>query len=538
MTIIQALNDDRFFRSSFKDPTTWAAWRLFLKALFGLPISSDDGGLELFRRCTGREKPPEHPARESYVICGRRSGKSFMSAVIAIYLACFKDWSDYLSRGERGWVFIVAVDKMQAGIIKQYASGLLNSIPSFRAAVDHETQWEIHLRNHVVISVKTCNFRAVRGYTILSAILEEVAFARDDFSANPAQEILTALRPGLATIPESLLLAISTPYTRSGLLYEQFRAHWGQDDGPLIWKAPTRLMNPTIDQGLIDSAIRQDPQAARAEWLSEFRDDISAFIPPEVAEACIVPGRFELPRVQGIRYSAAIDPSGGRQDSMTLAVAHREKSGKVVLDVLRERRPPFKPQAVVEEYANVLKSFDIHSAGSDHYAGEWVTEAFSKCGITIENSELSSSQLYLELLPVLNNGGIELLDSKRLASQLAGLERRPRSGGRDLITHYPGGHDDLGAVLAGVVVRVMNEENYLRSEPPSLGFAVEELTEEEKLKRQDYDWLLGRPSKKPESEEPTDEELMKELEADEEKVEPSMTIKTGWKNGRFEKKRT
>jgi hypothetical protein len=50
-------------------------------------------------------------------------------------------------------------------------------------------------------------------------------------------------------------------------------------------------------------------------------------------------------------------------------------------------------------------------------------------------------------LPRITNRTIELPDSKRLVSQLNGLERRTRSSGGDQVTHFPGSHDDLANVV-------------------------------------------------------------------------------------------
>jgi hypothetical protein len=52
---------------------------------------------------------------------------------------------------------------------------------------------------------------------------------------------------------------------------------------------------------------------------------------------------------------------------------------------------------------------------------------------------------------LLNARKIELLDNQRLLNQFASLERRTRAGGKDLITHPPGGHDDLANACAGAV---------------------------------------------------------------------------------------
>ncbi len=451
MNIIDALARKDLFAPLFKDLATWRVWTVYLRGLFGLGIE-DPKDKRTFKDATGLKIPPREKVRESFVICGRRSGKSYISAIIASYLAAFKDWKPYLSPGERGWIFVVANDKAQAGIIKAYVSGIFHQVKCLKSLVEKETVETLELRNGVNIAVKTASFRSLRGFTVLCAILEEIAFWRSEESANPDKEILAAVRPALATIPDSLLIGISTPYSRAGVLFDMWKNYYGQAGGPLIWKAPTRVMNPTIDKKLIDRAIKDDPQAAAAEWEAEWRADIEAFLSQELIEAVTIPGRFELPRVAGVSYHAFADPSGGRQDSFTLGIAHSEPSGKAVLDVLRERRPPFQPTAVVAEFSDVLKSFGCQEVTADRYAGEWVVEAFRGHNIVVRPSEKSASELYLEALPLISNGMVELLDIKRLAGQLTGLERRARSGGKDLITHYPGGHDDLANSAAGALV--------------------------------------------------------------------------------------
>ncbi len=458
MNVIDAWYRKDIFRPLFKNPSTWHAWEVYLRGLFGLPIEGAED-LALFKDCTGFEYTPGEKVRESFVIAGRRSGKSYTSALIAVFLACFKDWTAYLSPGEKGWVFIIAVDKAQAGIIKAYISGIFHGVKCLKGMIERETQETIDLRNGISIGVKTASFRSVRGYTILTAILEELAFYRSEDSANPDKEILAAIRPALATIPESLLLGISTPYSRTGVLWEQYKANFGKPGGPLIWKAATKTMNPMIDGRVIDNALKEDPQAARSEWESEWREDIEAFITAELVEAVMIPSRHELPKIDGADYFGFIDPSGGRQDAFTMGICHREGSGKIVLDVLRERRPPFQPQGVVAEFANVLKSFNISSVESDKYAAEWVAEAFRTHEIEVKNSELTASELYLNFLPLISNGTVELLDNKRLLAQLTGLERRARSGGKDLITHYAGGHDDLANSAAGACVLAARSES-------------------------------------------------------------------------------
>ena len=453
MNIIEAIHDHRFFRPIFRDLDTWGAWFTYLRALFGLPLDIKKEG-KLFESCTGLETIPRQRSRESFVICGRRSGKSFISSIIAIYLATFKNWREVLSPGERGYIFIIANDKNQARIIKNYVSGILNSGSSFRSMIMKDKTWEVDLNNCVTIAVHTCSFRTLRGYTLLAAICEELAFWRSEDSANPDREILTALRPALAQFPkDSMLLGISTPYSRRGVLFEAFKKHYGQGGGPLVWRSPTATMNPTISKKLIEEAFEEDPQGALSEYDAVFRTDIEQLIPLEAIEAVTIPGRYELPRIRATEYQAFTDPSGGRQDSFTLGIAHKDKKSKVILDLLREAKPPFEPEKVTVEFAGVLRGYGISTVEGDRYAGEWVTDSFKRNGISVRSSKLNKSEIYLELLPMINSGRCELLDNKRLGLQLNSLERRTRIGGKDSIDHLPGLHDDLANAAAGAIIR-------------------------------------------------------------------------------------
>lgn len=449
-TLLDAMSDPDWFGPIFSGPT-WARWRVFLKALFGLPMTDDER--TLYTQHTERPTPPSEPAREAWVIVGRRGGKSQIAALAAVWLA-LQDYSGSLSPGEVGTLPIIAADRNQARTVFRYIEGLIESVPVLRAMVAHKTKESIALSNRVVIEVHTSSFRAVRGYTLIGVVADEVAFWRSEDSANPDVEILTGLRPGMATIPNALLLCISTPYSRRGALWTAYRDHFGRDHDPvLVWQASTQTMNPSVDQRLIRQAFEDDEAAALAEYGGQFRSDVEVFLSEEVLARVVVPDRHELPAMRQARYVAFADPSGGSQDSFTLAIAHRDlTTGKIVLDRVCEARPPFNPSEVVESFSQVLRSYGVSKVTGDRYAGEWPVEAFRRNRITYEPSELTKSDLYLEALPLLTSGAVELPDAPRLLSQLRALERRTSRNGKDSVDHPPLGHDDLSNAAAGAIV--------------------------------------------------------------------------------------
>jgi hypothetical protein len=153
--------------------------------------------------------------------------------------------------------------------------------------------------------------------------------------------------------------------------------------------------------------------------------------------------------MSSVRYHAFVDPSGGSADSMTLAIGHREKD-VIVIDAVRERRPPFSPEDVVAEFSALLKSYRITRITGDRYAGEWPRERFREHGISYEPAQKPKGDLYRDMLPIINSRKLDLLDDARLLTQMLGLERRTARGGRDSIDHAPGAHDDLANCVAGL----------------------------------------------------------------------------------------
>ena len=448
VNIIEALGDKTLFKTHFRGDT-WLPWMAFLMALFGLPMG--EAALALFRAHTGRQEPPVAAFKEAALVIGRRGGKSRILALIAVFLACFRDYTPYLAPGEVATIAVIAADRKQARSIFRFASGLLHAVPLLEPLVQEETADTITLSNRVVIEIATASFRVTRGYSFAAVLCDETAFWRSDEAANPDVEIIGAIRPGLATIPSSVLLLASSPYRKRGVLWNTFSKHYGRDEARvLVWKATTLEMNPGLDPAIVAEAFEEDPEAASAEYGAEFRSDLSDFIGRDIIRACTATGVYERQPSRGA-YHAFVDPSGGSADSMTLAIAHRDGE-RIILDAVREAKPPFSPEAVVTDFAALLRSYGIKSVTGDRYAGEWPRERFRVHGIQYELSEMPKSEIYLACVPLLNATRVQLLDLPRLASQLTGLERRTSRSGRDTVDHAPGSHDDLANAVAGALL--------------------------------------------------------------------------------------
>jgi len=220
--------------------------------------------------------------------------------------------------------------------------------------------------------------------------------------------------------------------------------------------------NPTLDQAEIDRQLALDPEKAGAEYLSQWRDDLTNFLDRMLVEAAVDQGILTRSPNKAITYTAFADPSGGRGDSFTAAVGHRE--GTVLfVDALFEKRAPFDADQTIDEVAHLLKCYNVNTVRGDDYGADLVVSAFRRRGISYKNlklgdaegrqGRLNRSEIYLNSVGLFTAGRVKLPDNPRLVHQLISLERRAaRSSGHDTVDHPAGGHDDLANACCGCLV--------------------------------------------------------------------------------------
>ena len=449
-TVEQAMLDPKLLGAGFGDSKTWQQWRVVLKATFNLELNREEA--RAFAAIAGGRQPPSQKVRELWCVLGRRSGKSRVAAALAVFFATLVDYTGKLAPGEAGYVVVLAASKDQAKAIKNYAEGFLRSSPMLASSISDVTLAdEIRLHGGIVIGIHAANYRTIRGRTLLACIFDEVSFWRSEESAQPDLEVYRAVVPALSTTG-GMLVAISSPYRKVGLLHTKHRDYFGKDDpSVLIIQGESRIFNPTLDDDIIQRAKTEDPEAALAEWDGQFRTDLSQLFDDASIDAAIDYGRpLELPPRDGLSYRAFVDASAGRHDAFCIGIGHRE-GGRLIADVIRGRRPPFDPATVAAEYAALAKEYRCGKVYGDNYSGEWVAQAFKGAGIEYARCELPKSSLYLESLPYFMRGAIAIPNSPILIRELRLLERRVGRSGKDSVDHGAGGSDDYANVLAGAM---------------------------------------------------------------------------------------
>ena len=216
----------------------------------------------------------------------------------------------------------------------------------------------------------------------------------------------------------------------------------------LFLQGPSKLLNPLLDQGLIDSAYADDPEAARSEWGGLFRSDVTSYLPDDIIDRALS-GDRSRPRMPEFEYCPFVDPSGGVPggDFMTLAISHQGPGGRLVLDHLTGVEPPFQTEEVVARFCVTLSAYGCANVYGDKYAGLWPAQAFQRHVIGYIPSELDTSAIYREVAPLFMNGRASTFSITRALRPSCGCSsahrravaspmpsRTPRGGTRTMTT--------------------------------------------------------------------------------------------------------
>ena len=423
---------------------SWSLWWALILLVLGEKLTKDE--MKLVAPFIGRELPKGFAPRLVAAFIGRRGGKDSAAAILVIFLALVRQWK--LSPGETAVVLTLAVDREQAKVAFKYIRGVLDTVPELAREVDGSTSDRIVLKNGVEIQIATSDYKSVRGRTVVAAVLDEFAF----FMSDDAIEVMRALRPAMATQPDAKIIVLTTIYASHGPAYELFR-QWGQGDpDQLVIRGTTRDFNPTITEAFIKRELELDPTGAGAEYLTIPRSDVARFIDEALLDPLTRSSPRELPWIPAsangahFTYYAGVDVSGGRGDSTAAAVA-RQDGDRVVICAVKHWPAPHDPLVVAKEVATFLKEYQLSHAVADQYGAEVVRSVYREAGVELMPTELSRSDTYLAVLPLLTTGRIELPDDPTLRRELIALERRTGRG-KDVVDHPPHGHDDVSNACA------------------------------------------------------------------------------------------
>lgn len=456
MLRIEELNIVEFIQHPLvlNDQSLSEAQITIVKSFYGLPLA--DTELEIYHRGTGRDAYEQGPCEEATVIAGRRGGKTTLS----IYIACYEATREHgIPDGQEGHIMIIAKDLRQAKTAFRVMREKLRKSPVLSKFIKKVTRDEIILKNNVVISCFPPNHDSVRGRNLIAVICDEIAFwASDKSAASPAEEVLAALRPGMASVHNTKLLKISTPYGKVGVVWQEFSRRT-ELDFP-VWQLTSLEMNPTLKREKLERERRLDEDKYRREYLAEFTDSISGWVPPEYIAQCIVRGRTEFPPQRDVNYFAALD-AATRSDDFAIAIVHKTPDDTVVVDCVRTWTPrktagvSLLIEPILFQIRDLLEIYHTNQVTGDQYYSDAISQQLLKLQIVCERFNFtaqSRSGLFTNLRHLLAERKLELPEDPKLLGQLRNLRQEQRPGG--YIDVRPSGGKDDSAVAVALAVSI------------------------------------------------------------------------------------
>ena len=422
--------------------------RTFLKSIYGLELDSAE--FDFYCRATGRKTYDPREQKETTAIIGRRGGKTRLAAQIAVYEATRVH---NIPPGERAFILVIAPVLKQAQIAFRYIRKYISSSPELSDLVVKERKSEIELRNGITIACQPCSQITVRGDSVVCAICDELGFwKREETAANPEREVIAALRPAMATLTNTKLVKISTPFRKDGILWDDFRERDSLDY--LVWQASSKEMNPTIPDDFLKEEERKNKEDFRREYLAEFTDSVLGWITWEMLEPCVVRGCRELPRVSNGTYVAAVDPAF-RESEFGFAILHRSDSGHITVPFAARWTPthnsPLNLESISVQINDILRRFVINSLVGDQYCFPILREHFEKLGIFYREFSFgphTRASIYGNLRQLMGQQKLSLVDHPDLIRQLISLEQIRAANGNTDIRPPRSLKDDIAIAVA------------------------------------------------------------------------------------------
>jgi len=447
--------------------------KTFLKSTYGLPLDAEE--LDLYKHASGRQTytPVEHS--EATCIAGRRGGKTGkIASTMAIYEA-FRDHG--VPPGEEAFVMLLAPTVKQARIAFRCIRSYLRGSRVLSKHIVSVTKDEIVLDNSITIGCYASTYDGVRGRTIVAAICDEMAFwPHDEAAANPDEEVLAALRPGMATVRNPKLLKISTPFAKQGVLWKEYQRR-SELDFPVLQFSSAEL-NPTLKPSILEKERNRDEGKFCREYLAEFVDSINGWIVPELLEPCIVRGRLEVPYKSDVTFLAVADPAFVHDD-FALAVLSRGDDGRIVVHrVVRwsgTKAAPLGHEDVLAQVKSILTEYQINSLTGDQHCFDVIRQLLERLGVHYRKYNFDArtrAEIFANLRHLLSQRKIELLDNPELVRQLRNLQEHRTDRGQVDIRPGGGGKDDLAVAVALAASELSKQpaapSPFLVSGPPPL----------------------------------------------------------------------
>lgn len=398
---------------------------------------------------------------------GRRSGKTLMAAVTAVYAGCMlaEVYKSFLRTGERFYIVSIANTQEQSRIALQGVKDLINASVILKPLITRETADTLELSNGCIFRAMPTSSRGGRGMACPLIIFDEIAHSLDSESNAGGGSLYQALSPSTAQFGKlGKILMLSSPWIQSGIFWELYQqANSKKFSHMQVRQEPSWVMNPTLTKEFLEQEKARDPELFAVEYGANFSQSSSVLISGDLIELAVNKSRNVLnpqPKFKG-SYYLSLDPAKGGRDKYTGCIVHYEGE-RLIIDKWHEFKPSIgegKNQQVniSEVEAWILKQHFLYGFAEvvlDQYNS---AATIQRLNGQINIRELtwtspSKTEAFSKLRELFNAEKIELFPHKA-NEQLKNIFVVYRASGQWTVTGGMGaGVDDYASALAGAVL--------------------------------------------------------------------------------------
>ncbi len=187
-------------------------------------------------------------------VIGRQSGKSTLSAMLAVHNCCLRDDLDaMLPRGRVRYVLVAAPGEDQAREFVSLAAALVDASPllsSMATIRSDRIDFALPSGARSAIRAMASNSRSVRGMSASVVIGDEFAHFTDTAGPASDERMFNALEPSLRVFGDAgRMVLISTPFGETGKFYDLVTAtEAGALPSARVTRAATWEIDPSLDE--------------------------------------------------------------------------------------------------------------------------------------------------------------------------------------------------------------------------------------------------------------------------------------------------
>jgi hypothetical protein len=378
--------------------------------------------------------------RRWVIRAGRRAGKSSTLARLAVAWAKWGPWS--VPPGDIAVVAFVSVDREEAGARLRTVAAVLTALG---VPFDQRSD-EIELRERrLVFRVTTCSVRSV-GFTSVMLIGDEMArWENRDTATNPAEQVMSSLRPTGATQPFWLEICVSSAWGTDDYHAQLFDK--GDTEHQAVSEAKTWEANPTVSEA--DTHVFEpDLKVWQREYNNEPSATVSAAFDSADHAACY--GRFPT---GGHSFNfLTTDASSLRGDDFAWLEGYQTTSLELVVTDARGfggadlRNVTMRD--VVKQIAARAHALGVHTVYGDQREDASLQSMFAEEGVRFDPipwTEVSKDDAFQALRRLMRDRKMILPDHAQLRRECETVKARLMPSGR--IKYDTNGKDYLSALV-------------------------------------------------------------------------------------------